>query len=96
MQELTAANGRPMPTIAVIPPTSIAATHDLALSGVNLDGLLAWANKRGKWWAKPPSGRFATATDIEGSLIAGTPARWWRRSAASLTSGWSTWCSTCA
>ena len=73
MQELTAANGRPMPTIAVIPPTSIAATHDLAVSGVNLDGLLAWANKRGKWWAKPPSGRFATATDIEGSLIAGTP-----------------------
>ena len=73
MRELTAANGRPMPTVAVIPPTSIAATHDLALSGVNLEGLLAWANKRGKWWAKPPSGRFATAEDIEGSLIAGTP-----------------------
>ena len=38
MRELTAANGRPMPTVAVIPPTSIAATHDLALSGVNLEG----------------------------------------------------------
>ena len=73
MREMTEANGRPMPTIAVIPPTSIAATHDLAVSGVNLDGLLAWANKRGKWWAKPPSGEFATAEDIEGSLIAGTP-----------------------
>ena len=73
MREMTAANGRPMPTVAVIPPTSIAATHDLALSGVNLEGLLAWANLRGKWWAKPPSGSFTTAEDIEGSLIAGTP-----------------------
>jgi len=73
MRRMTADNGRPMPTVAVIPPTSIAATHDLALSGVNLEGLLAWANLRGKWWAKPPSGEFATAEDIEGSLIAGTP-----------------------
>ena len=73
MRELTARNGRRMPTVAVIPPTSIAATSELARAGVNLDGLLAWANKRGKWWAKPPSGRFETAEDIEGSLIAGTP-----------------------
>ncbi len=73
MRKLTARNGRPMPAIAVIPPTSIAATTDLAWAGVNLDGLLAWANLRGKWWAKPPSGRFETADDIEGSLIAGTP-----------------------
>ena len=80
----------------MIPPTSIAPTHDLAVQGVNLDGLLAWANKRGKWWAKPPSGRFATAEDIEGSLIAGTPTRWSSRCTASPTWGWSTWCSTCA
>ncbi|MDP6975893.1 MAG: LLM class flavin-dependent oxidoreductase [Acidimicrobiales bacterium] len=73
MRELTAANGRPMPTVAVIPPTSIAATHEIAFDGLNIDGLLAWANKRGKWWVKPPSGEFATAEDIEGSLIAGNP-----------------------
>ncbi|MCH2623806.1 MAG: LLM class flavin-dependent oxidoreductase, partial [Acidimicrobiales bacterium] len=73
MRELTTENGRPMPTIGVIPPTSIAATHELAFDGLNVDGLLAWANKRGKWWVKPASGEFATAEDIEGSLIAGNP-----------------------
>ena len=43
------------------------------MDGLNLDGLLKWANERGKWWVKPPSGRFETAEDIEGSLIAGSP-----------------------
>jgi alkanesulfonate monooxygenase SsuD/methylene tetrahydromethanopterin reductase-like flavin-dependent oxidoreductase (luciferase family) len=73
MEGLTAENGRPMPTVAVIPPTSIAGTSEQAWDGLNLDGLLAWANKRGKWWVKPESGSFETAADIEGSLIAGTP-----------------------
>jgi alkanesulfonate monooxygenase SsuD/methylene tetrahydromethanopterin reductase-like flavin-dependent oxidoreductase (luciferase family) len=73
MKEMTAENGRPMPTIGVIPPTSIAATHEAAFDGLNVDGLIAWANLRGKWWAKPESGEFKTAADIEGSLIAGNP-----------------------
>lgn len=73
MKGLVKENGRPLPTIAVIPPTSIARSHELAWDGLNVDGLLAWANKRGKWWAKPESGEFKTAADIEGSLIAGTP-----------------------
>ncbi|MFT7473636.1 MAG: alkanesulfonate monooxygenase SsuD [Verrucomicrobiales bacterium] len=73
MRELTAANGRPMPTIGVVPPTSIAATHEAAYEGLNIDGLIAWANLRGKWWAKPESGEFKTEKDIEGSLIAGNP-----------------------
>ena len=73
MAELTAENGRPMPTVGVVPPTSIAATEAQAWEGTSLEGLLAWANERGKWWVKPPSGRFETAADIEGSLILGTP-----------------------
>lgn len=73
MRELTRSNGRPMPTVAVIPPTSIADTHDKAWDDLNVDGLIAWANKRGKWWVKPPSGSFSTPEDIEGSLIAGAP-----------------------
>lgn len=73
MRELTDANGRTMPTVGVIPPTSIASSHDAAFEGLNIDGLIAWANKRGKWWAKPASGEFKSAADIEGSLIAGTP-----------------------
>lgn len=73
IQKLIAENGRPMPTIGVVPPTTIAETEAEAWAGTNVDGLLSWANERGKWWVKPESGRFETAADIEGSLIAGTP-----------------------
>jgi alkanesulfonate monooxygenase SsuD/methylene tetrahydromethanopterin reductase-like flavin-dependent oxidoreductase (luciferase family) len=73
MQELVAENGRPMPTVGVVPPTTIAETEEEAWAGTSVEGLLRWANERGKWWVKPPSGVFETAEDIEGSLIAGTP-----------------------
>jgi alkanesulfonate monooxygenase SsuD/methylene tetrahydromethanopterin reductase-like flavin-dependent oxidoreductase (luciferase family) len=73
MKQLAAEAGRSLPTIAIIPPTAIAKTREAALAGLNVQGLLRWANERGKWWVKPPSGRFETAEDIEGSLIAGSP-----------------------
>jgi len=73
MRELVAENGRPMPTVGVVPPTTIAATEEEAWAGTSVEGLLKWANDRGKWWVKPESGKFETAADIEGSLIAGTP-----------------------
>jgi alkanesulfonate monooxygenase SsuD/methylene tetrahydromethanopterin reductase-like flavin-dependent oxidoreductase (luciferase family) len=63
---------RPMPTPAVIPPTSVEATREEALRDVNVEGLLAWANNA-KYWVKPPSGRFETWEDLEGTLIAGSP-----------------------
>jgi alkanesulfonate monooxygenase SsuD/methylene tetrahydromethanopterin reductase-like flavin-dependent oxidoreductase (luciferase family) len=59
--------------VGVIPPTSIAGDHERALDGLNIAGLLKWANDRGKWWVKPTSGTFETAEDLEGSLIAGNP-----------------------
>jgi alkanesulfonate monooxygenase SsuD/methylene tetrahydromethanopterin reductase-like flavin-dependent oxidoreductase (luciferase family) len=70
-----AENGRPMPTIGAVPPTAIASTVEAAMERTNVDGLLRWANERGKWWVKPPSGRFETIDDIEGSLIVGDPDR---------------------
>jgi alkanesulfonate monooxygenase SsuD/methylene tetrahydromethanopterin reductase-like flavin-dependent oxidoreductase (luciferase family) len=72
MRELSLESGRPMPTPAVIPPTSVEATREKALADVNVDGLLAWANNA-KFWVKPPSGRFETWEDLEGTLIAGSP-----------------------
>jgi alkanesulfonate monooxygenase SsuD/methylene tetrahydromethanopterin reductase-like flavin-dependent oxidoreductase (luciferase family) len=72
MRELSDKQGRPMPTIAVIPPTSIEETRDEALKYVNIPGLLAWANKS-KFAVKPPSGRFETVEDLEGQLIVGSP-----------------------
>lgn len=73
MREITAENGRPMPAVGVVPPTTIAETEEEAWAGTSVEGLLEWANERGKWWVKPESGRFETADDIEGSLMAGTP-----------------------
>ncbi len=73
MAQMVAEKGVGMPTVGVIPPTSIARDHEAAFEGINIEGLLDWANKRGKWWVKPHSGRFETIEDIEGSLIAGTP-----------------------
>ncbi len=72
LAELSEAAGRTPPTAAVIPPTSIEATREEALRDVNVDGLLAWANKA-KYWVKPNSGRFETWADLEGTLIAGSP-----------------------
>lgn len=72
MKEMTDASGRPMPTIGVIPPTSIEETREAALKDVNVPGLLAWANKA-KFAVKPPSGTFETVEDLEGQLIVGNP-----------------------
>jgi alkanesulfonate monooxygenase SsuD/methylene tetrahydromethanopterin reductase-like flavin-dependent oxidoreductase (luciferase family) len=72
MKELSATQGKPMPTVAVIPPTSIEATREEALKHVNIPGLLAWANKA-KFAVKPPSGTFETVEDLEGQLIVGSP-----------------------
>jgi alkanesulfonate monooxygenase SsuD/methylene tetrahydromethanopterin reductase-like flavin-dependent oxidoreductase (luciferase family) len=73
MIEMSAEANRPVPTIGIIPPTSIGKTHEAAWKDLTIDGLLRWANERGKWWVKPESGEFKTAEDIEGSLIAGSP-----------------------
>jgi alkanesulfonate monooxygenase SsuD/methylene tetrahydromethanopterin reductase-like flavin-dependent oxidoreductase (luciferase family) len=72
MRELSSAAGTRMPTVAIIPPTSVEATRDEALRDVNIEGLCAWANNA-KFWVKPPSGRFETWEDLEGTLIAGAP-----------------------
>ncbi|MCU1432503.1 MAG: luciferase [Actinotalea sp.] len=72
MKELSAEQGKAMPTVAVIPPTSIESTREEALKHVNVPGLLAWANKA-KFAVKPPSGTFETVEDLEGQLIVGNP-----------------------
>lgn len=72
MRDMTDENGRPMPTVAVIPPTSIEETREEALKHVNIPGLLAWANKA-KFAVRPPSGTFETVEDLAGQLIVGSP-----------------------
>jgi alkanesulfonate monooxygenase SsuD/methylene tetrahydromethanopterin reductase-like flavin-dependent oxidoreductase (luciferase family) len=72
MKELSAEQGKKMPTVAVIPPTSIETTREEALKHVNIPGLLAWANKA-KFAVRPESGTFETVEDLEGQLIVGNP-----------------------
>jgi alkanesulfonate monooxygenase SsuD/methylene tetrahydromethanopterin reductase-like flavin-dependent oxidoreductase (luciferase family) len=72
MREMSEEQGRALPTIAVIPPTSVEESRERAIADVNVPGLLAWANNA-KYWVKPPSGRFETWEDLEGTLIAGNP-----------------------
>ena len=72
MRDLAQEQGKVMPTVAVIPPTSIEETREEALGYVNVPGLLAWANKA-KFAVRPPSGVFETVEDLEGQLIVGSP-----------------------
>ncbi len=67
-----AAQGRPRLHEGCIPITTIDDDRKTALQKVNLDGLLANANKQ-KFWVKPASGSFTKAEDLEGSFIAGSP-----------------------
>jgi alkanesulfonate monooxygenase SsuD/methylene tetrahydromethanopterin reductase-like flavin-dependent oxidoreductase (luciferase family) len=71
LAERSAAAGRERPTIGMIPPTSIASSRSESLAGVNVDGLLTWANSA-RFWIKPASGRFETIDDLEGVFLYGT------------------------
>lgn len=72
IRAMSAEQGKKVPTIAIIPPTSIELDRNLAMKDVNIEGLCAWANKA-KFWIKPDSGRFETFEDLEGTVIAGDP-----------------------
>ncbi len=65
--------GKPMVTTGAIPITSLARDKETALSKVNVKGLINEGNKK-PTWVKPASGTFSKLEDIEGLLLAGTPA----------------------
>lgn len=71
-RELSSKAARPMPTVGVMPLTSIAKDKETALKYVNVEGLIDDANKNTNW-PKPARGMFSTLDDIEGLLLAGTP-----------------------
>jgi alkanesulfonate monooxygenase SsuD/methylene tetrahydromethanopterin reductase-like flavin-dependent oxidoreductase (luciferase family) len=65
--------GKLMISAAVMPFTSVARDRETALSGVNIESLIAEANKF-PTWVKPASGMFSKLDDIRGFILAGTPA----------------------
>lgn len=72
LRETSRNAARSIPTIGVMPLTSIAKDRETALRHVNLKSLISEANKNSTW-VKPPGGSFATLKDIHGLLLAGTP-----------------------
>lgn len=73
LRELSLSAGRPMVTAGVMPLTSIARETETAFSHIDLESLVDEANKNATW-VKPASGSFSTVNDIEGLILAGTPA----------------------
>jgi hypothetical protein len=57
---------------AVMPFTSVSADRDTAVKNVNMNGLIAEANKFATW-VRPASGVFSSNDDIRGLVLAGTP-----------------------
>jgi len=64
--------GKPRLLEGCIPITSVDVDRETALKKINLEGLLANANKQ-RFWVKPEAGTFSKAEDLEGSLIFGSP-----------------------
>ena len=64
--------GKPMISAAVMPLTSVGSTREEALKMINMDALVAEANKFTSW-SKRAGGEFATFEDIRGFILAGTP-----------------------
>jgi probable F420-dependent oxidoreductase len=64
---------RPMVRTAVMPFTTIGKDQAAALRGIDVKTLLDEAYNF-SMWVKPPSGKFETLADIQGVLLAGSPA----------------------
>ena len=73
IRELCQKAGKPMLSAAVMPFTSVSEDRDTALRNINVESLIAEANKF-PTWVKPTSGTFSTVDDIRGFVLAGTPA----------------------
>jgi len=73
IRELCQDAGKPMISAAVMPFTSIGKDRESALSEIDIESLMAEANKY-PTWVKPTSGTFSKLDDIRGFVLAGTPA----------------------
>lgn len=86
LRELCQSARRQMPTVGVMPLTSVAEDKATALKHVNVEGLINEANKNATW-VKPVAGIFSTLDDIQGLMLAGTPEDIIRETRAYQTAG---------
>ena len=82
IRELCNKAGKPMISAAVMPFTSVSRDRETALSGVNIESLIAEANKFSTW-VKPRAGGFQSWT-ISAALFGGNPRGYRARDAAPM------------
>jgi len=73
IRELSKQAGRLMLTTAIMPYASMASDRKTALEHIDVEGLIEETNKIPNL-VEPTSGRFSTLQEINGVLLAGTPA----------------------
>ncbi len=73
LRELSKKSGKQMITAGVMPFASMAKDKETALGKVNVKALINEANKH-PTWVRPASGTFSKLEDIQGLVLAGTPA----------------------
>jgi len=73
IREMAAKQDKPMIKTGAVPVTSIDVSTKAALDRLNVPGLLKNANAQ-KFWLKPESGEFTQIEELDGSILAGTPA----------------------
>jgi probable F420-dependent oxidoreductase len=73
LQMLCRQTQRPMVRSAVMPFTTIGKDQAAALQGIDVNGLLDEAYNFAMW-VKPDSGKFETLADLQGVIMAGSPA----------------------
>ncbi|MCY4369083.1 MAG: LLM class flavin-dependent oxidoreductase [bacterium] len=69
LREEAGAAGKTM-RVAIVPLVSLGRTRECALAKVNVEGILEESRRKPAW---RPDGPFASAEDLRGTLIAGTP-----------------------
>jgi alkanesulfonate monooxygenase SsuD/methylene tetrahydromethanopterin reductase-like flavin-dependent oxidoreductase (luciferase family) len=73
IRQMVEKQGKKMIMTGAVPVTSIDKTTKAAIDRMNVPGLIKNANAQ-KWWNKPESGEFTKIEQLDGSILAGTPA----------------------
>lgn len=73
IREMTAEQGKPMIMTGAVPVTSIDRSYEAATARMNVPGLIKNANNQ-RFWLKPEGGEFTRIEELDGSILAGSPA----------------------
>jgi hypothetical protein len=70
---MSSEHGKPMIKTGALPLTTVARSRAEAMESIDVPSLIKNANAQ-RFWVKPESGAFTTFDELEGSILAGSPA----------------------